>query len=35
MCKKHKQFHDMLIHSVMKEFHVEEYPKCCVPCRHL
>lgn len=27
MCKKHKQFHDMLIHSVMKEFHVEEYPE--------
>ena len=27
MCKKHKQFHDMLIHSVMREFQVAEYPE--------
>ncbi len=27
MCKKHKQFHDMLIGSVMREFHVSEYPE--------
>ncbi|MEA4869067.1 MAG: MarR family transcriptional regulator [Christensenella sp.] len=27
MCKKHKQFHDMLIHSVMRDFHVAEYPE--------
>jgi len=27
MCRKHKQFHDMLIGSVMREFHVAEYPE--------
>jgi DNA-binding MarR family transcriptional regulator len=27
MCRKHKQFHDMLINSVMREFHVSEYPE--------
>ena len=27
MCKKHKQFHDMLIHSVMRDFQVSEYPE--------
>jgi len=27
MCKKHKQFHDMLVHSVMREFHISEYPE--------
>ena len=27
MCKKHTQFHDMLIHSVMREFQVAEYPE--------
>lgn len=27
MCKKHKQFHDMLIGSVMRDFHVSEYPE--------
>jgi DNA-binding MarR family transcriptional regulator len=27
MCRKHKQFHDMLVHSVMREFHVSEYPE--------
>ncbi len=27
LCKKHTQFHDMLIHSVMNEFQVAEYPE--------
>lgn len=27
MCKKHKQFHDMLIGSVLREFNVSEYPE--------
>lgn len=27
MCKKHKQFHDMLIGSVMREFNVSQYPE--------
>ncbi|NLI54496.1 MAG: MarR family transcriptional regulator [Clostridiales bacterium] len=27
LCKKHTQFHDMLIHSVMREFNVSEYPE--------
>jgi DNA-binding MarR family transcriptional regulator len=26
-CKKHKQFHDMLVHSIMREFNVAEYPE--------
>jgi|APHig6443717497_1056834.scaffolds.fasta_scaffold145583_1 DNA-binding MarR family transcriptional regulator len=27
ICKKHTQFHDMLIRSVMREFNVAEYPE--------
>lgn len=27
MCKKHKQFHDMLIQAVLRDFHVAEYPE--------
>ena len=27
ICKKHMQFHDMLIRSVMREFQVAEYPE--------
>ena len=27
MCKKHKQFHDMLIQAVLRDFHVSEYPE--------
>ncbi len=27
MCKKHTQFHDMLINSIMREFRVAEYPE--------
>lgn len=26
-CKKHKQFHDMLIQSILKEFKIAEYPE--------
>ncbi len=26
-CKKHKQFHDMLVYSIMREFNVAEYPE--------
>lgn len=26
-CKKHKQFHDTMIRSVLKEFKIEEYPE--------
>ncbi len=26
-CKKHKQFHDMLIESILKEFKIAEYPE--------
>ena len=27
MCKKHTQFHDMLIHAVMRDFQVAQYPE--------
>lgn len=27
MCKKHTQFHDMLIQAVMRDFHVAQYPE--------
>lgn len=26
-CKKHKQFHDTMVRSVLKEFKIEEYPE--------
>lgn len=26
-CKKHKQFHDTMVRSVLKEFKIEEYPQ--------
>jgi DNA-binding MarR family transcriptional regulator len=27
LCKKHTQFHEMLVHSVLREFKVAEYPE--------